>query len=200
MKKSVLTLALVASLSGFSVAPLFAGNVDPASLPQSKRSVLNLYITAKDAYEKKKIDKNVIFIDVRSPEELQYVGNPEAMLDANVPLELNDLSGFDAKAKQYKLQANDNFVANVEEAVAKKGGNKDSEIILMCRSGNRSASGVDLLAKAGYTKVYNILDGFEGDKVKEGENKGKRVIDGWKNSSLPWGYKMDQDKMYYITD
>ena len=38
-------------------------------------------------------------IDVRTPEELQYVGNAGAMLDGNVPYVLNDLSGYDDKLK-----------------------------------------------------------------------------------------------------
>ena len=39
----------------------------------------------------------------------------------------------------------------------------------MCRSGGRSAMAVNALAKAGFTKVYNIIDGFEGDKVEDPE-------------------------------
>lgn len=34
----------------------------------------------------------------------------------------------------------------------------------MCRSGGRSAAAVNLLAGAGFTNVYNITDGMEGDK------------------------------------
>ena len=40
------------------------------------------------------------------------------------------------------------------------------------------------------TKILNF------DKVKEGENKGKRMKNGWKNSGLPWTYSMDRDLMY----
>ena len=56
----------------------------------------------------------------------------------------------------------------------------------MCRSGGRGAKAVNLLAKAGYTKVYNIYDGLEGDTIDKGDsyNHGKRVLNGWKNSKL----------------
>ena len=64
-------------------------------------------------------------------------------------------------------------------------------------SGKRSAKAVNELAKNGYTKVYSVVDGYEGDKVKKGENKGKRMKNGWKNSGLPWTYSMDRDLMYF---
>jgi hypothetical protein len=62
----------------------------------------------------------------------------------------------------------------------------------MCRSGGRSAKAVDALAKAGFTKAHNIIDGFEGDKVEDPESvhHGKRMRNGWKNSA-PWTYHLD---------
>lgn len=198
MKKSVLALTLVAALGGFCASPLMAGSVDPAKVPEIKQSDLKLYVTAAEAFEMKKGNEKVLLIDVRTPEELQYVGNAGAMLDGNVPYILNDLSGYDGKFKHYKITPNSDFTTAVGDIVAKKGLDKDSEIILMCRSGDRSSKGASLLGKAGYTKVYSVVDGFEGDKAKDGENKGKRTVNGWKNANLPWDYKMDKDTMYYI--
>ncbi len=198
MKKSVLTLALMAVLGGFVASPLLAGDIDPATVPEIKQSDLKLYLSAKEAYDMKKANEKIVFIDVRTPEELQYVGNAGAMLDGNVPYILNDLSGYDEKFKHYKIVPNSDFVTAVSEIVTKKGGNKETEVILMCRSGDRSSKGASLLGKAGYTKVYTVVDGFEGDKAKDGENKGKRTVNGWKNADLPWAYDMSKDKMYYI--
>lgn len=70
-------------------------------------------------------------------------------------------------------------------------------MILMCRSGKRSAKAANMLADAGYTKVYSVVDGYEGDKVKKGEDKGKRMKNGWKNAGLPWIYSLDRDYMYF---
>ena len=67
----------------------------------------------------------------------------------------------------------------------------------MCRSGKRSAKAADMLADAGYTKVYSVVDGYEGDKAKDGPDKGKRTVNGWKNSGLPWTYSLDKDYMYF---
>lgn len=161
MKKSVLTLALVAVLGGFGASPLLAGDVDPAKVPEKKVSTLGLYLSAKEAYEMKKSggDK-VLLIDVRTPEEIQYVGNLGDMMDANIPYQLNDISAYDAKKKVYANSLNSNFTVAVEELVGKKSMDKDGTIILTCRSGDRSAVSANLLAKAGYTKVYSVVDGF----------------------------------------
>ncbi|MEW6729662.1 MAG: rhodanese-like domain-containing protein [Pseudomonadota bacterium] len=198
MKKQILALAVVAALGTFSMAPLMAGEVDPATVPDIKQSDLKLYLTAKEAHDMKAADDKILLIDVRTPEELQYVGNAGKMMDANVPYILNDLSGYDEKFKHYKITPNSDFSTAINELVEKKGLTKDSAIILMCRSGDRSSKGASLLAKAGYTKVYSVVDGFEGDKAKDGESKGKRTVNGWKNANLPWTYDMDKDKMYYI--
>ena len=198
MNRRVLVLALAAVLGGMSFSPLMAGSVDPSKVPEIKQSDLKLYVTAAEAFEMKKGNEKVLLIDVRTPEELQYVGNVGAMMDVNVPYVLNDISGYDEKMKHYKNAANSDFVTSVNDLVAKKGLDKDSEIILMCRSGDRSSKGASLLGKAGYTKVYSVVDGFEGDKASDGANKGKRTVNGWKNANLPWDYKMDKDKMYYI--
>ena len=48
----------------------------------------------------------------------------------------------------------------------------------------------------GYKNVYSLVDGFEGDKVKDGPNKGKRLANGWKNTSLVWSYKIDPEQLY----
>jgi rhodanese-related sulfurtransferase len=68
----------------------------------------------------------------------------------------------------------------------------------MCRSGHRSAASIEKLAKAGFKNVYNIYDGFEGDKVKDKNdpNYGKRTIKGWRNAGAPWTYDLDINLMY----
>ena len=69
--------------------------------------------------------------------------------------------------------------------------NKNDRVILVCRSGERSARAADVLAKAGFTQVYNVVEGFEGDYGKTG----RRDVNGWKNAGLPWTYKLDKAKI-----
>ena len=74
---------------------------------------------------------------------------------------------------------------------------KDTPIILMCRSGGtRGAPSAKQLWGKGYSKVYVVTDGFEGVKIKDGQQKNWRLVNGWKNSELPWSYKLNKQKMY----
>ncbi len=58
---------------------------------------------------------------------------------------------------------------------------------------------VNALAAAGYTNAYNIIDGFEGDKVADATSPdhGKRRCNGWTNSGLPWTYAVDPSRLRY---
>ena len=53
----------------------------------------------------------------------------------------------------------------------------------------------NLMAASGCNNVYNITDGFEGDKVQDEVNVyfGKRMVNGWKNSRSPWTYSLDPE-------
>jgi rhodanese-related sulfurtransferase len=68
---------------------------------------------------------------------------------------------------------------------------------VMCRSGGRSAIAVNLLAQAGFTQVFQILDGMEGDLVKDPDSvfAGQRMKNGWKNSGCPWTYSLTPERM-----
>ncbi len=52
------------------------------------------------------------------------------------------------------------------------------------------AAAVNLPAKSGFTTVYSVYDGFEGDKITDTDdpNTDKRLLNGWKNSGAPWTY------------
>ena len=49
----------------------------------------------------------------------------------------------------------------------------DDTLMVMCRSGGRSAMAANALAKAGFKKVYNIIDGMEGDANADSESVAK---------------------------
>jgi rhodanese-related sulfurtransferase len=188
---AVMAIVVLAVFSNSAMAE------DWSKLSEKKRTTLGLYMTSTEAYDymMKNMDK-ALFLDVRTPAELNYLGVVTVM-DANVPTDTMDGSAWDDKKNRYVRKHNDNFVADVDARLKAKGLTKSDTVFLMCRSGSRSAKAVDVLAKNGYTKVYNVVDGYEGDKAKEGEHKGQRVVNGWKNSGLPWTYSMDKEKMYF---
>ena len=57
---------------------------------------------------------------------------------------------------------------------------------------------VNALAKAGFMHAYNIVNGFEGDRVDDPGSvfHGKHMRNGWKNAGLPWGYDFHPDLMW----
>lgn len=192
----------------FVLGMLLAGMMGNASaieiaqdqVPEVKRTETGKYLTPKEAHQFiTQEGASTLLIDARTPAEVQFVGYTDLM-DANVPYITYDYSAWDDKAKEYKRVPNSAFLTQVEDALAKKGlaGKKDARIIVMCRSGDRSAKAVDLMAKSGYTNVWSQIDGFEGDKAKDGDKKGQRVVNGWKNEGLPWTYNMNKAKAYFL--
>ena len=187
---SLLSLMLIAS-STTAIA------VSGDKLPSKKRTEFKLYLSAQEANNMvTKNAKNTLFLDIRTRAEINFLGMP-SNADANIPYFTPDAwDNFDSKKKVFKLAPNSNFLTAVDERLQAKGLSKNDAVLLICRSGSRSAKAANLMKKAGYKKVYTIVDGFEGDKSKSGKTKGQRVVNGWKNSSMPWSYKLDQNKMY----
>ncbi len=173
--------------------------VDAASVPELKRSRLQLYLTPQDAYDIVRNDASrTLFLDVRTRAEAMYVGMATPV-DALVPyMEHQELmTDWDERRGMYQLMPNSDFLSETESRLKAKGLTKADRVILICRSGDRSARAADLLAGAGYTQVYSIVEGFEGDAAKDGPKAGQRSVNGWKNAGLPWTYKLQKDKMYF---
>ena len=102
---------------------------------------------------------NKVLLDVRTQGEWDSVGKPDG-----------DKIGL----KTYFLEIKrDSFFDFVEEFKAFNI-NKDHEILVICKSGERSQISAELLFRENY-KTINISDGFEGSS--EGE--------GWINCGLP---------------
>jgi rhodanese-related sulfurtransferase len=158
-------------------------------IPKGKQTTLGLYVTAAQAYEMwKAAPDKVTVIDVRTPEEYAFVGHPE--MAWNIPLAFVTYQRKNGKT-EYGPKPNPDFVAEVIKIV----GPTDT-LLVTCRSGGRSAMAVNLLAVAGFTNAYNIIDGVEGDMVDDPGSvfNGKRMRNGWKNSA-PWVYSIDPEKI-----
>jgi rhodanese-related sulfurtransferase len=162
-------------------------NVD---LPKGKQTVLGLYVTAKEAYERWKADpEKVMILDVRTPEEYLFVGHPTMAWKIPIAAQLYE---WDTEKGQFPMKPLPDFVSRVQQTAK-----PDDTIMVMCRSGGRSAIAVNMLAKAGFTNVHNIVDGMEGDTVEEAGSvfAGQRLVNGWKNSGCPWTYKLTPERM-----
>lgn len=157
-----------------------------------KQTVADNYLNAKEAHTlKQKHGSKLLFVDVRTPSELVFVGSPKGM-DANIPFLTIDYQDWDEGSSSFSKVPNEKFVSSFNKIIHSNSLTKNSSIILLCRSGKRSAMAANLLTLAGYSNVYTVIDGFEGDKAKLGKEKGKRVVNGWKNAGLPWTYKLQR--------
>lgn len=181
------TLALVSMLMAITSGSAQTPSVE---LPKEKQTTLGLYVTAKEAYEKWKTNPEKIkILDVRTPDE--YINIGHAAMAWNIPAFLQTWN-WDEEKQHFTIKPNPDFMTEVKELFM-----KDDIILVTCRSGGRSAWAVNQLALAGFRNVYNITDGMEGDTVVDPQSvfDGQRLKNGWKNSGLPWTYKVTPEKM-----
>jgi len=104
-------------------------------------------------------------VDVRTVEERTYVGHVPGSLHV-------------AWATGTGMTRNPRFARELESKVG-----KDDIVLLLCRSGKRSAAAAEAAAKAGFVNVFNVLEGFEGELD---EHKHRGHADGWRFHALPW--------------
>jgi rhodanese-related sulfurtransferase len=160
------------------------------SIPKAKQTTLGLYVSAKEAHQKwLGAPGKVMILDVRTPEEYLFVGHPT--MAWKIPVAAQSYE-WDAGKGQFPMRPYTDFVDRVRQAAR-----PDDVICVMCRSGGRSAIAVNLLAQAGFTQVFQILDGMEGDLVKDPDSvfAGQRMKNGWKNSGCPWTYSLTPERM-----
>ncbi|HRP24418.1 rhodanese-like domain-containing protein [Thauera sp.] len=106
-----------------------------------------------------------VLVDVRSGEERKFVGH--------VPNSL-----FVPWATGTALTRNPRFVRDLENKVG-----KNATVLLLCRSGKRSAAAAEAATKAGLKNVFNVFEGFEGD-LDDKQRRG--TFNGWRHAGLPW--------------
>lgn len=106
-----------------------------------------------------------VLVDVRTAEERKFVGHVPGSL--HVPW-----------ATGTGLTRNPRFARELEAKAR-----KDQVVLLLCRSGKRSALAAEVAAKAGFASVFNVLEGFEGE-IDDAQHRG--TADGWRFRGLPW--------------
>ena len=123
------------------------------------------HLTPREAFEFLKQTADAVFVDCRSEMEYLFVGHPKGAI--LVPW--NDGPNWDV---------NPEFVSHVKKATS-----VNRPVILICRSGNRSLDAGRALEEAGFTKIYNVLHGFEGE-LDDDHHRGAST--GWRFEGLPW--------------
>ena len=132
-------------------------------------------LSPEESWELLNSDPDAQMIDVRTNAEFSYVGVPDLSVTGK-ELHLICWKVFPA------MDVNRDFETEVEAL-----GFSHSQLLLfLCRSGVRSRSAAHIMTIRGYTRCYNVLEGFEGDKCPEGR---RGSVGGWKVAGLPWHQK-----------
>ena len=109
---------------------------------------------------------DAVLVDVRTKIEHAFVGHPIGAIHI-------------AWKEAPDWQLNASFVAEVEKRVP----DKKAPILLLCRSGQRSLEAAKALEAAGFARLINIIDGFEGS-LDQQQHRGH--LGGWRYDGLPW--------------
>ena len=137
----------------------YAGDVDPA-----------------EAWASLEADPRAILVDVRTRAEWSFVGLPTLASLGKQPITL-EWQSFPA------MSVNPDFATVLDEALSKAGFDHDTKILFLCRSGHRSRLAAEAMTAIGWTRCFNIAEGFEGGLDGEG-HRGR--VAGWKARGLPW--------------
>lgn len=77
------------------------------------------------------------------------------------------------------MHLNERFLHELQSAVP----DRHAPLLFICRSGARSDLAARAAAAAGYTRCFNVLEGFEGNRDEHGH---RSTLGGWRAAGLPW--------------
>ena len=141
-------------------------------MTQGKKKQYAGDITPNEAWNILKTEDHSVLIDCRTKAEWSYVGAPKLSRIGKKHLNIS-WQIFP------EMDVNPSFKSELNAPCP----NKAAKLLFLCRSGVRSIEAAISATEAGFTKAYNILEGFEGDKDENGH---RGQLGGWKFYNLPW--------------
>ncbi|MEW6340358.1 MAG: rhodanese-like domain-containing protein [Paraburkholderia sp.] len=126
-------------------------------------------LSPAEAFELLQLDPRTRLIDVRTRAELDWVGRPVVGDGQYAHVEWTRYPG---------AVPNQEFVQQLGASAT-----TDTPVLFLCRSAARSKLAAVVAAQAGFTKAFDLLEGFEGDKDGQGHRK---TVSGWCFRGLPW--------------
>jgi rhodanese-related sulfurtransferase len=131
-------------------------------------------LTPQQAIQMLEDDPRAVLVDIRSSMEFLFVGHPKGAV--HVPW-----------IDEPEWTVNPDFVTDIRKLML--GGSVCTSddgcapVILICRSGKRSLEAGKALLEGGFTRVFHVGEGFEGDLD---ENHQRSKVGGWRFHGLPW--------------
>lgn len=126
-------------------------------------------LSPAETYELLQTAPNARLVDVRTRAELDWVGRPQLPEGQYAHIEWIRYPGS---------VPNETFLAQLAEIAT-----PDTPLLFLCRSAARSKLAAHAATQAGFTRAYDVLEGFEGDKDSSGHRK---TVGGWCMRGLPW--------------
>ena len=124
-------------------------------------------IGAEEARQAMEASGDVVYVDVRTPQEFEQGHPPKAI---NIPVVFpNPQLG--------QMEPNPDFIRVVESHVE-----KNKSVIVGCKMGGRSQMAAELMDGAGYADVSNMQGGFGGARDRM---SGEIVVPGWTQLDFP---------------
>lgn len=130
-------------------------------------------LSPKQAWQLIQDEPKALLVDVRSQMEFLFIGHPVGAI--HIPW-----------IDEPDWNINPHFAAEVRKLVLGGLDHRSGHsvpVLLICRSGKRSQEAGELLTKEGFTQVYNIEDGFEGELD---DSHHRSTLAGWRFEGLPW--------------
>ena len=127
-----------------------------------------------EAWELLQAQARAVLIDVRSSMEYLFVGHASGSVHV-------------AWIDEPDWVVNPHFITEVRKVMLGGVGleehGTDAPVLLICRSGKRSLEAGNVLIENGFTEVYNIAEGFEGELDSQHH---RSTTGGWRYHGLPW--------------
>ncbi len=131
-------------------------------------------LTCQQAWQLLQDEPRAMLVDVRSGMEYLFVGHPRGAI--HIPW-----------IDEPDWTVNPYFVTEVRKLLLggqiEHGEIHSAPVVLICRSGKRSREAGERLVKEGFSSVYNIDEGFEGELD---EQHHRSTLGGWRFHGLPW--------------
>ena len=131
-------------------------------------------MSSAEAWRQLEQDDNAQLIDVRTRAEWTFIGVPDLSNVGREPLLIEWQRFPDGGLTE---DFTEQLMAHLGDA------DRDMTLLFLCRSGGRSREAARAMAAAGFTRCFNIADGFEGP-LDETRHRG--TVAGWKAAELPW--------------
>ncbi|MBW1775606.1 MAG: hypothetical protein JRJ82_22440 [Deltaproteobacteria bacterium] len=171
---------------------------------QDSKKILSI-----EAYDMLNTVPDTYLIDVRTRVEYQFVGHPYKAYLLPYMFWTNNFVKADKKQGYRLSDKNKSFIGEIGKVFK-----KTDNLLIISRDGTRSALAAKDLVGAGYQKVFDVKDGFEGSEFPtfDDANRHKfyrqlakrnkiyghehRRHYGWQWWGLPWTYDMDPKYIY----